>query len=124
MELLKKEILAEKLREKPNARFIQRLQVIADKSNELTFNDFDSLGRFEPREAFIERDNLSNDILHKDCEDVVRYIDKYYVQALKDNTFYVHLEDNEIRDSILGGAKFEKLSDAVRFLWDNQVSKL
>ncbi len=115
MELLKKEILAEKLREKPNARFIQRLQVIADKHNELTFNDFDSLGRFEPREAFIERDNLSNDILHKDCKDVVRYIDKYYVQALKDNTFYVDVK---------GGYRFEQLSEAVRFLWDNQVSKL
>jgi hypothetical protein len=118
MELLKKEILAEKLREKPNARFIQRLQVIADKSNELTFNDFDSLGRFEPREAFIERDNLSNDILHKDCTDVVRYIDKYYVQALKDNWFYVNVGTNIER-----GYRFEKLSDAVRFLWDNQVSK-
>ena len=117
MELLKKEILAEKLREKPNARFIQRLQLIADKHNELTFNDFDSLGRFEPREAFIERDNLSNDILHKDCKDVVRYIDKYYVQALKDNTFYVNIKGG-------GAFKTTKLSSAVRFLWDNGVSKL
>ena len=115
MELLKKEILAEKLREKPNARFIQRLQVIADKGTELTFNDFDSLGRFEPKEAFIERDNLPNDILHKDCTDVVRYIDKYYVQALKSNHFYVDIK---------GGYRFEKLSDAVRYLWDNGVSKL
>ncbi len=119
MELLKKEILAEKLREKPNTRFIQRLQVIADKGTQLTFNDFDSLGRFEPREAFIERDNLSNDILHKDCKDVVRYIDKYYVQALKDNTFYVG-----VKGGVTDGYKFAQLSEAVRFLWDNGVSKL
>ena len=118
MELLKKEILAEKLREKPNARFIQRLQVIADKGTELTFNDFDSLGRFEPREAFIERDNLPNDTLHKDCKDVVRYIDKYYVQDMKSNHFDVNVGTNIER-----GYRFEKLSDAVRFIWDNQVSK-
>ena len=116
MKLITKEILAEKLREKPNVRFIRRLQLIADKKKKLSFKDFDGLGRFEPSDAFIERDNLPSNTLHKDCTDVVRYLDKYYVQALKDNTYYVNLDGQEFRD--------KQLSSAVEFLWDNGVSKL
>lgn len=55
-------------------------------SKENTQRVIDS-GRFTVREAFLEKN--PNEILHKDCTDVVVYHDGSYLQLLNTGEFYL-----------------------------------
>jgi len=54
MNIIFKEILFQKLKTKPNRKFIRRLQTYVDKTDEMTLHDFQSFGRFIPRERFLD----------------------------------------------------------------------
>ncbi len=63
MNIIFKEILYQKLKSKPNRKFIRRLQTYVDSTDEMTLEDFQSFGRFIPRERFMS--DIYNDYWNK-----------------------------------------------------------
>jgi hypothetical protein len=52
-----------------------------------TLEEFSSTGRFIGRDAYLEKN--PDEILHKDCTDVVQYIGGHIIQGLKSGQFMV-----------------------------------
>ena len=55
----------------------------------LSLEKFSDTGRFASRELFLLENPKAN--LHSLCTDVVYYVGGFYIQALKDNTFFADL---------------------------------
>ena len=120
MNIIYKEILFQKLKTEPNRKFIRRLQNYVDKTDEMTLDDFQSFGRFIPRGRFLDsqtglRAKKMNSFLLYECSDVVVYVGGFYIQALKDNTFYKRLGDDSIQS--------DNIKEVEEFYWDKHVSK-
>ena len=73
---------------KPDSLHLDTLQVIKERGS-ITLEQFSNTGRFASRELFLMENPKAN--LHSQCADVVYYVGGFYVQALKDNTFYADL---------------------------------
>ena len=118
MNIIFKEILYQKLKSKPNRKFIRRLQNYVDKTDEMTLEDFQSFGRFIPRERFmsdIHHAYAFKDALRDDCTDVVVYVGGLYIQALKNNIFYVQVGSDSVQS--------DDIKHVEEFYWDKHVSK-
>lgn len=132
MNIIFKEILFQKLKTKPNRKFIRRLQTYVDKTDEMTLDDFQSFGRFIPRERFLDsqteflakiiNSNYTSiysseepHFLRDDCTDVVVYLGGLYIQALKNNTFYKQVGEDSVQS--------DNIKDVEEFYWEKHVSK-
>ena len=124
MNIIFKEILFQKLKEKPNRKFIRRLQNYVDNTDEMTLEDFQSFGRFMSRWKFLDEimilsefrsKNLNQRILLPDCSDVLVYLDGFYIQVLKDNTFYKRIGDEEMQS--------KDITEVEEFYWNKHVYK-
>ncbi len=116
MNLLYQEILFQKLKTRPNRKFIRRLQNLVDKKRELTFKEFVDFGRYIPRENFVVNYNIINESLHPDCTYIIVYLGGLYIQALKDNTFYVKTEEGDFNS--------EELLRVEKYYWINKVREI
>jgi len=114
MNIIFKEILYQKLKSKPNRKFIRRLQTYVDSTDEMTLEDFQSFGRFIPRDRFL-LNYTQVQSLRDDCTDIVVYLDNFYIQGLQNNTFYAEVGSDS--------AQSDRLIDVEKFYWDKHVSK-
>tara|TARA_Y100000592_G_C5481421_1_gene325794 strand:+ start:5442 stop:5765 length:324 start_codon:yes stop_codon:yes gene_type:complete len=98
----------------------------------MTLEDFQSFGRFIPRERFLDsqteflakiiNSNYTStytseepQFLRDDCTDVVVYVGGFYIQALKNNTFYKQVGDDSVQS--------DNIKDVEEFYWEKHVSK-
>ena len=59
--------------------------------------------------------NLNQRILLPDCSDVLVYLDGFYIQVLKDNTFYKRIGDEEMQS--------KDITEVEEFYWNKHVYK-
>ena len=90
MNLITQEILSEKMRHNPDPLYIRTLQRLQDKEY-LTEEDFIKTGRILSTNKFKERVSIST--LNPNCTDIILYVGGFYIQVLKDGTFYLEMGD-------------------------------
>jgi hypothetical protein len=73
---------------KPDDLHLSTLKQMKDERG-LSLEKFSDTGRFANRELFLMENPKAN--LHSQCTDVVYYVGGFYIQALKDNTFFADL---------------------------------
>ena len=105
-----KEATAEKLRDKPDTYYIQRMQQYADKEKEFNISVFKDTGRLLNRIDFIN--NFQGDTLHDDTTNVMAYIGGAYIELLKDGTWYTH--DKQDTD----------INEIEQYIFDNKFIKI
>jgi len=86
-------ISTELFKPKPDTLHLRVIEQLKE-SGILTLKQFSSTGRFVGADTFTkENPDVS---LHSSCTDVVYYVGGFYVQALKDNTFFADLCGHKI----------------------------
>jgi hypothetical protein len=94
MQIVIDEILAEKLRRRPNRLYIMQLQKLMDKEDELSLESFRDTGKYIPANTFKNDYNrVAN--LHPHCVHVIRYIGGFFIEVLNNGDFFVNLHDHE-----------------------------
>ena len=83
--LFRQLILEEKLKDAPNLKVIQQMQLKVD--SELSIKDLTETGMIMTRESF-EKSYRNPPALDTKCKDVMTYIGKNYIQMLS-NGFYL-----------------------------------
>ncbi len=112
MNFLFTEIIAEKLRLRPNIEYIRKLQRLADKKDEIELKDFRKMARA----ISLDSKGIDKSLLHKDCKFIIKYFDDLYIQYLKTDEYYVKCN----------GVVFltTTLANAEEYFWDNQVKEI
>ena len=112
MNFLFTEIIAEKLRLKPNIEYIRKLQRLADKKDEIELKDFRKMARA----ISLDSKGIDKSLLHKDCKFIIKYFDDLYIQYLNTNEYYVKCN----------GVVFltTTLDKAEEYFWNNQVKEI
>lgn len=105
-DLILKEIEAEMSLEKRDRGYIQRLQVLADKPDRITFDEFIATGRFECKACFVTTHPQAK--LNPNCTDIVRYAGGYFIQGMKNGTFLCGTDES---------LSFGNLESAEAVLW-------
>ena len=90
MKQVSQEILSEKMRKNPDPLYIRTLQRLQDKG-EMTQDDFINTGRIVTKQYLKQR--VYSSTLHPDCTDVLLYIGDFYIQILKDGSFFLEMGD-------------------------------
>jgi hypothetical protein len=103
MGLIRNHFVSDVFSKNANTDLIAKLRKAHEKK-ELSFEDWVDSGRYLTREHF-EKDNY-NELLHTDCTDVVMYMGRIYVQALKSGKFYIN------------NTLYDTLEHAEKALWD------
>ncbi len=112
MNFLFTEIIAEKLRLRPNIEYIRKLQRLADKKDEIELKDFRKMARA----ISLDSKGINRNLLHKDCSFIIKYFDDLYIQYLNTDEYYVKCN----------GVVFltTTLANAEEYFWDNQVKEI
>jgi len=112
MNFLFTEIIAEKLRLRPNIEYIRKLQRLADKKDEVELKDFRKMARA----ISLDSKGIDKSLLHKDCKFIIKYFDDLYIQYLKTDEYYVKCN----------GVVFltTTLANAEEYFWNNQVKEI
>tara|TARA_R100001460_G_scaffold58564_1_gene98392 strand:+ start:275 stop:673 length:399 start_codon:yes stop_codon:yes gene_type:complete len=112
MNFLFTEIIAEKLRLRPNIEYIRKLQRLADKKDEIELKDFRKMARA----ISLDSKGIDKSLLHKDCKFIIKYFDDLYIQYLKTDEYYVKCN----------GVVFltTTLANAEEYFWNNQVKEI
>lgn len=85
-------------------------------------SDFSKTGRFFTREDFEKMFNTTPPLNHE-CTDVILYWGGFYIECLKDNTFYVDIRDKKTGETTLM-INCNLLDFVESILWETQVKKL
>ena len=112
MNFLFTEIIAEKVRLRPNIEYIRKLQRLADKKDEIELKDFRKMARA----ISLDSKGIDKSLLHKDCKFIIKYFDDLYIQYLKTDEYYVKCN----------GVVFltTTLANAEEYFWNNQVKEI
>ena len=112
MNFLFTEIIAEKLRLRPNIEYIRKLQRLADKKDEIELKDFRKMARA----ISLDSKGINRGLLHKDCSFIIKYFDDLYIQYLNTDEYYVKCN----------GVVFltTTLANAEEYFWNNQVKEI
>ena len=112
MNFLFTEIIAEKLRLRPNIEYIRKLQRLADKKDEVELKDFRKMARA----ISLDSKGIDKSVLHKDCKFIIKYFDDLYIQYLNTDEYYVKCN----------GVVFltTTLANAEEYFWNNQVKEI
>lgn len=112
MNFLFTEIIAEKLRLRPNIEYIRKLQRLADKKDEIELKDFRKMARA----ISLDSKGINRSLLHKDCKFIIKYFDDLYIQYLNTDEYYVKCN----------GVVFltTTLANAEEYFWNNQVKEI
>lgn len=115
MDIIKKEIEIENAKGKPDKYYVAKLNVMLDKNNPITFNEFIDTGRIIPVSvAMAEDPNVS---FKADSLDVVRYIGQHYIEIQSDGKFYTQF-DVDGTDVRYGSSQ---LFEAEKVLWESYI---
>ena len=112
MNFLFTEIIAEKLRLRPNIEYIRKLQRLADKKDEIEIKDFRKMARA----ISLDSKGINKSDLHKDCKFVVKYFDDLYIQYLNTDEYYVKCNGIAFLTTTLDKAE--------EYFWNNQVKEI
>ena len=103
----------ENSKEKPDVLYIKTLRS-AITSQQMTLELFSNTGRFSPRSVLAS--TSPNTMLHPMCVNVVTYIGGFFIQVLKDGTYYI--EDGT------KGIKRKRLSTLELYIWLHDADEM
>jgi hypothetical protein len=113
MKQIEKAILAEKMSETPDTKYIHKLQQILDRKH-ITFDEFKQTGRLKACSDLGIEDQVSND-----CHHVMTYVGNYAIEFIAPDKvkpyFMVYLDGTTFMSS--------SLLDVEKMMWHQIVNK-